>query len=98
MYCQNEPISDAKLKLMRRIAELRLKPPFAGARMLRDLLQAEGFTLGRKHMSTLMRPWGSRRCTASRTRVDEHRDTQSIGTCCVDYWLMEGHSVWSESK
>ena len=34
---------------MRRIDELHLELPFAGARMLRDLLRAEGFTLGRKH-------------------------------------------------
>ena len=40
---------------MRRIDELHLELPFAGARMLRDLLRAEGFAVGRKHMTTLMR-------------------------------------------
>ena len=39
---------------MRRIDELHLELPFAGARMLRDLLRAEGFSVGRKHMTTLM--------------------------------------------
>ena len=34
---------------MRRIDELHLELPFAGARMLRDLLRAEGFIVGRKH-------------------------------------------------
>ena len=54
VYYQREPVSDADLKLMRRIDELHLELPFAGARMLRDLLRAEGFTVGRKHMTTLM--------------------------------------------
>ena len=58
VYYENEPTSDADLRLMRRIDELHLELPFAGARMLRDLLRAEGFTLGRKHMTTLMRRMG----------------------------------------
>ena len=58
VYYSSEPTSDADLKLMRRIDELHLELPFAGARMLRDLLRAEGFTAGRKHMTTLMRRMG----------------------------------------
>ena len=58
VYYESEPISDADLKLMRRIDELHLELPFAGARMLRDLLRAEGFAVGRKHMTTLMRRMG----------------------------------------
>ena len=55
VYYTGEPVSEAGIKLMRRIDELHLELPFAGARMLRDLLRAEGFTVGRKHMTTLMR-------------------------------------------
>ena len=58
VYYESEPVSDADLKLMRRIDELHLELPFAGARMLRDLLRAEGFAVGRKHMTTLMRRMG----------------------------------------
>ncbi len=58
VYYESEPISAADLELMRRIDELHLELPFAGARMLRDLLRAEGFTVGRKHMTTLMRRMG----------------------------------------
>ena len=58
VYYESEPISDADLKLMRRIDELHLELPFAGARMLRDLLRTEGFAVGRKHMTTLMRRMG----------------------------------------
>ena len=56
--CECEPIGDADLELMRHIDELHLELPFAGARMLRDLLRAEGCTVGRKHMTTLMRRMG----------------------------------------
>jgi len=58
VYYESEPISDVDLKLMRRIDELHLELPFAGARMLRDLLRAEGVAVGRKHMTTLMRRMG----------------------------------------
>ena len=54
-YYTAKPVSDADLKLMRRIDELHLELPFAGARMLRDLLRGEGILAGRKHMTTLMR-------------------------------------------
>ena len=43
---------------MRRIDELHLELPFACAGMLRNLLRAEGFAVGRKHMTTLMRRMG----------------------------------------
>ena len=58
VHHESGPISDADLRLMRRIDELHLELPFAGARMLRDLLRAEGFVVGRKHMTTLMRRMG----------------------------------------
>jgi len=48
----------AELVLMRRIDELHLEHPFAGARMLRDLLRREGHAIGRKHVATLMRRMG----------------------------------------
>ena len=42
VYYQAQPASDGDLKLMRRIDELHLEHPFAGARMLRDMLKLEG--------------------------------------------------------
>lgn len=58
VYYRPEPVSAADLALMRRIDELHLEHPFAGARMLRDLLRAEGHEIGRKHVGTLMRKMG----------------------------------------
>ena len=58
VYYRPQPTSDADLVLMRRIDELHLEHPFAGSRMLRDLLSREGFEVGRKHVTTLMRKMG----------------------------------------
>jgi putative transposase len=58
VYYEPLPTSDADLTLMRRIDELHLEHPFAGSRMLRDLLNREGFGIGRKHVVTLMRKMG----------------------------------------
>jgi putative transposase len=40
---------------MRLIDELHLEHPFAGSRMLRDMLRARWHEVGRKHVATLMR-------------------------------------------
>lgn len=48
----------ADLSLMRRIDELHLEFPFAGSRMLRRLLAAEGRSVGRRHVRTLMQRMG----------------------------------------
>jgi putative transposase len=53
-YYQPRPVSDADLALMRCIDELHLEYPFAGARLLRDILNREGHNTGRKHVATLM--------------------------------------------
>ena len=55
VYHLARPTSEADLKLMRRIDGLHLEHPFAGSRMLRDLLRGEGHDVGRRHVSTLMK-------------------------------------------
>lgn len=58
VYYVPRPICEVDLELQRRIDELHLERPFAGSRMLRRLLRAEGHEVGRKHVSTLMRRMG----------------------------------------
>jgi putative transposase len=58
VYYLPKPVGAADLALMRVIDELHLEHPFAGARMLRDMLKARGFEVGRKHVATLMRRMG----------------------------------------
>ena len=58
VYYQPQPISESDLQLMRRIDKLHLDYPFAGARMLRDMLRLDKIMVGRKHISTLMKQMG----------------------------------------
>jgi putative transposase len=58
VYYLPRPTSDADQWLMRRIDELHLEHPFAGSRMLRDMLNRDGFAVGRKHVATLMAKMG----------------------------------------
>ena len=58
VYYLPRPVSAADLALMRRIDELHLEFPFAGSRMLRGLLAAEGCKVGRRHVKTLMQRMG----------------------------------------
>jgi len=70
-YYTAKPVSDEDLKLMRRVDELHLELPFAGARMLHDLLRGEGIAVGRKHMTTLMRRMGTRYGTPEIFNTDQ---------------------------
>ena len=58
VYAVPQPVSAATLALMRQMDELHLQHPFAGSRMLRDLLRLQGVIVGRKHVATLMRRMG----------------------------------------
>jgi len=58
VYAMPRPISDRDLDLMKRIDRLHLEMPYAGSRMLRDLLYQDGIKVGRKHVATLMKRMG----------------------------------------
>jgi putative transposase len=58
LYYEPRPVSTADLAIMRRIDELHLDYPFAGSRMLRDLLRGEGIAVGREQVTTMMRRMG----------------------------------------
>ena len=58
VYYQPKPISPGDQILMNRIDRLHLELPFAGARMLRDLLRQEGHRAGRSKVARLMRLMG----------------------------------------
>ena len=58
VYYQPAGVSDADLRLMRRIDEMHLKRPFYGSRRIRDWLQDEGVAINRKRVQRLMRPMG----------------------------------------
>ena len=58
VYYKPRPVPPQDLRVMRRIDELHLERPFAGARMLRDFLNREGVPIGRRHVATLMKRMG----------------------------------------
>jgi putative transposase len=58
VYYLPRPVSEADLAIMRRLDRLHLEFPFAGARMLKGLLSADGCQIGRRHVKTLMRRMG----------------------------------------
>ena len=95
VYYTPRPVSAVDLALMRRIDELHLELPFAGSRMLRDLLRREGHKIGRKHVRALLRRMGLtaiyRKPNTSRPALGHHvypyllRDTQ----------IERANQVWS---
>jgi putative transposase len=58
LYYEPRAVSPIILALMRRIDELHLNYPFAGSRMLRDMLRADGIMVGRELVAQLMRRMG----------------------------------------
>jgi putative transposase len=58
VYYLPRAVSAADLELMRRIDKLHTEFPFAGARMLRRLLAADGSKVGRRHVKRLMSRMG----------------------------------------
>jgi putative transposase len=58
VYYLPRPVPAAELAVMRRIDELHLEFPFAGSRMLRDLLNQDGIKIGRRRVATLMKRMG----------------------------------------
>jgi putative transposase len=58
VYYRPRPVSPADLAIMRRIDELHLEYPFAGSRMLRDLLRGEGIQTGRQRVARMMKRMG----------------------------------------
>jgi len=83
VYYLPRPVPPSELEVMRRLDRLHLEYPFAGARMLRGLLVAEGCKLGRRHVKTLMRRMGIEalcRCPRTTKPAPGH---ESIRTCCA---------------
>ena len=58
LYYRPRPVPPSDLAIMRRIDELHLDYPFAGSRMLRDLLRGEGVGIGRQRVARMMKRMG----------------------------------------
>lgn len=58
VYYKPAPISDSDLALMAAMDRLHLDYPFAGARMLRDMLRRQGSAVGHARVARLMKKMG----------------------------------------
>ena len=78
---------------MRHLDRLHLEFPFAGSRMLRGLLVAEGCKIGRRHVKTLMQRMGIEALIAVRHDQTRARP-QNTHICCAG-WRSRGRTRWA---
>jgi putative transposase len=58
IYYKSRDMSAVDLNIMHRLDAFHLDYPFAGSRMLRDMLVREGVSIGRRHVRKLMKKMG----------------------------------------
>ncbi|MFN3806534.1 IS3 family transposase [Asticcacaulis sp.] len=95
VYYQPRPVSDADLAVMRQIDELHLEYPFAGARMLRDMLKARGVKIGRKHVGTLMKRMGIEAIYRRPNTSKRHPEHQIYPYLLRDLKIEQANHVWA---
>ena len=95
VYYLPRPVSDADLAMMRRIDELHLNFPFAGARMLRDMLKLEGIEVGRKHVRTLMERMGIAAIYRKRNTSAPHRAHPIYPYLLKDLTIDQANHAWA---
>jgi len=95
VYYVPQPVSAGDLALMRRIDELHLNHPFAGARMLRDLLRLEGTQVGRRHVSKLMRKMGIEALYRRPNTSRKHPQNPIFPYLLRGWEITEANHVWA---
>lgn len=94
-YYRPAPESPENLALMRRIDALHLEHPFAGTRMLRDLLRQEGIVAGRKRVGRLMAKMGIealyRKANTSKKKVGNYIHPYLLRNLTID----RPNQVWA---
>ena len=91
IYYLPRPVPEADLAIMRRLDRLHLEFPFAGSRMLRGLLVAEGCKIGRRHVKTLMQRMGIEAPLSPSRRPNPSPATKSTHICCAG-WRSRGRT------
>jgi putative transposase len=95
VYYVPRPVSEADLRLQRRIDELHLEYPWAGARTLRDLLRPEGFKAGRKHIGTLMARMGIEALVRRKSTSKRHPEHEIYPYLLRNLAIEESNHVWA---
>jgi len=103
LYYLPRPVPPARLAIMHRIDALHVEHPFAGSRMLRDLLRAEGVVIGRLAVATLMRRMGVEGAVPPAQHVQTHAWAQDLpvsaaqpGGRPAEPGLGDGHHLHSD--
>lgn len=95
VYYVPRPISPEDLALMRRIDELHLDYPFAGSRMLRDLLKREGHAVGRRRVARLMKRMGIEALYRRRNTSRRHAGHRVYPYLLRDLRVERPNQVWA---
>jgi len=95
VYYTPRPVRAGDLALMRQLDELHLLHPFAGSRMLRDLLHLRGVVVGRKHVATLMRRMGIEALYHRPRTTQPHPGHQVFPYLLRDREITAPNQVWA---
>ena len=95
VYYRPKEVSERDLDLMRRMDELHLEHPFMGARMLRDQLNRSGFTVGRKHVKTLMKRMGIEALYRKPKTSGRHAEHKIYPYLLRDKVIDRANQVWA---
>ncbi|NMM38887.1 MAG: IS3 family transposase, partial [Glaciimonas sp.] len=95
VYYLPQAVSQSDLALMRRMDALHLEYPFAGARMLRDMLGLEGLVVGRRHVGTLMAKMGIEAIYRKRNTSKPHPEHRIYPYLLRDMVIDRPNQVWT---
>jgi putative transposase len=95
VYYTPQPVPAVDLALMRQLDELHLEYPFAGSRMLRDLLRLRGVIVGRKRVATLMRRMGIAALYRHPRTTQPHPGHQVFPYLLRDQVITRPNQVWA---
>ena len=95
LYYQPVSVSEHGLALMHRLDQLHVAHPFAGSRMLKDLLRLEGFCVGRKHVRTLMQRMGIEALYCQPRTTRRHRGHAVYPYLLRNLSITRSNQVWA---
>ena len=95
VYYRPAPTPESDLRLMRRMDELHLEHPFAGSRMLRDMLRRESHEVGRKRVTRLMRKMGIEALYRRRNTSKRHPGHRIYPYLLRELTITRPNHVWA---
>jgi putative transposase len=95
LYYQACPVSQRDIELMNQIDRLHTNWPFAGARMLRDMLRLRGYKIGRRHVATLMKRMGIEALYRKKKTSRPHPEHKVFPYLLRDLTIERPNHVWA---